>query len=188
MEFQMKRGIFIIAFLFLSGLGAALWAKGGDPIPFQLDQDKSQKLSNSQLRVAVEQDIFAETNQIRVKKGLPALKQRDVLVLTGRDHSRDMLKRNYLSHISPEGKSVVDRVNKRVSKIQTSLGENVHTIFSSQGLYDPKAIAGQMMQDWMHSTSHRDNILSKKYSQLGVGCYTDGQKIYCTQVFAGPNL
>ncbi|WP_375162194.1 CAP domain-containing protein [Fictibacillus sp. WQ 8-8] len=29
----------------------------------------------------------------------------------------------------------------------------------------------QVMQDWMNSTGHRENILSSKYSQIGVGYY-----------------
>jgi uncharacterized protein YkwD len=42
-----------------------------------------------------------------------------------------------------------------------------------------------MMKDWMNSSSHRKNILSKNFEYLGVGCISDGNRIFCVQVFAG---
>ncbi len=164
-----------------------LEAKSPKSIPFHLQQkEKGPKLSPSELSRAVEGLIFDGSNRARAEKKRPPLESEEILVKAARDHSQDMLKRNYLSHFSPEKKSVVDRVKKYQPKLRRSVGENLHTITSSQGLVDPKAIAGQMMDDWMHSSSHRKNILSKDYAFLGVGCASDGQSIFCTQVFGGP--
>jgi uncharacterized protein YkwD len=55
-------------------------------------------------------------------------------------------------------------------------------------LTDPQAIAATMIKEWEGSPSHRENLLSKKFTQLGVGCSSDGLQIYCTQVFSGANL
>lgn len=163
-----------------------LEAKSLNSIPFHLQQkEKGPKLSPSELSRAVEGLILDESNRARAEKKRPPLESEEILVKAARDHSQDMLKRNYLSHFSPEKKSVVDRVKKYQPKLQRSVGENLHTITSSQGLVDPKAIAGQMMDDWMHSSSHRKNVLSKDYAFLGVGCASDGQRIFCTQVFGG---
>ena len=162
-------------------------AKSTKNIPFHLEQkEASKKISPEELSQKVEALIFEKTNEVHREYKLVTLKNEKVLADTARDHSRDMLKRNYLSHFSPEGKSVVDRYRKRAGKVERSLGENLHTISSSQGLFDPEAIAKLMMSDWMHSPSHRENLLAKQYSALGVGCVSDGERIFCTQVFGGP--
>jgi len=182
----------LFSFIALLGLCLSLTqpatGKEGKAISFHLDQKQSGKpLAPSDLSVGVAGLLFQATNQARQGKKLGILADDEILAKAARDHSQDMLKRNYMSHFSPEGKSVVDRVKKYQGKVQRSLGENIHTISSAQGLVDPKAVADQMMDDWMHSASHRKNILSQDYSFLGVACASDGQRIFCTQVFGGAN-
>lgn len=178
-----------LGLLFIAALAVCLSPVPADSksqIPFHLQQHGSGKPpSPAELSRAVEQQIFEATNDTRADKKLRSLASEDILVKTARDHAQDMLKRNYLSHFSPEKKSVVDRLKKYQPKPQRSVGENLHTISSSGGLVDPWAIADQMMKDWMNSSSHRKNILSKSYDYLGVGCAGDGTRIFCVQVFAG---
>jgi len=158
-------------------------AKG--QIPFQLEQH-SGNMSGGELANQVEEDLFHLINEQRAKKKLGSLSEEKDLDAIALSHSKDMLKRNYMSHFSPEGKSVVDRYSKYDPKIQRSLGENIHTIESSSGLHDPRAIAEVMVKDWMNSSGHRKNILAKKYEFEGLGCASDGTRIFCTQVFASP--
>ncbi len=170
-------------------LSGAAFCKEAPMIPFHLQQGKGGKaLSPSELNMQVEELLFQETNSQRARQKLPPLSSNVTLIKVAHDHSQDMLKRNYLSHFSPEGKSVLDRTQKYAGKVQSNLGENLHTIYSSEGLTDPQAIVHQMMEDWMHSSSHKKNIVGKNFTQLGVGCASDGERIYCTQVFAGGNL
>ncbi|MFO1463465.1 MAG: CAP domain-containing protein [bacterium] len=167
-------------------LAPAVVAKEGASIPFHLQQKSpGQRIAPAEFSREVEGLLFSDSNAQRQKKKLAPLEPEAILAKAARDHSQDMLKRNYLSHFSPEGKSVVDRVKKYQPKLQRSLGENLHTISSAQGLVDPKAVATQMMDDWMHSASHRKNILSKDYRYLGIACASDGMRIFCTQVFGG---
>lgn len=182
------RLIFLIpALIFCLSAPALVGAKSAKSIPFHLQQKESgAKLSPGEISRAVEALLLEESNEQRAKKKLAPLASEEILVKAARDHSQDMLKRNYLSHFSPEKKSVVDRVKKYQPKLQRSVGENLHTISSAQGLVDPQAISDQMMDDWMHSSSHKKNILSKEYAFLGAGCASDGKQIFCTQVFAGP--
>lgn len=161
----------------------------GEMIPFQLQQTPSEKkVPPKVLNPQVEDLLVKETNEVRKKKKRVLLTVNPLLRKAATDHSRDMMNRHYLSHFSPEGKSVLDRVGRYVHEIHTSVGENLHTIQSGHGLSDPQAIAHLMMSDWMHSPSHRDNIISKQFTQVGVGCVSNGFQIYCTQVFSGPNL
>ncbi len=180
---------FLLSLAWVSGHSGAVFAQEGRPIPFQLrQQGPVQKISPRQFSGQVEQQLFQESNAVRQKQGLEILKQNDLLQEVARNHSEDMLKRNYLSHVSPEGKAVADRVQLKVKKLQTDLGENLHMISAAQGLYDAAAVAELMVSDWMNSKPHRENILAKKFTQLGVGCVSDGRRIYCTQVFSGPGL
>lgn len=47
--------------------------------------------------------------------------------------------------------------------------------------------ASQVMNSWLNSSGHRANILSKNYTQLGVGFYAGGlYDTYWTQLFIKP--
>ena len=163
--------------------------KEGKNIPFTLDQNEAgPNLSNRDLRNQVESLLLDKTNDFRSSQKLSILKGNSILEKAARYHSEDMLKRNYLSHFSPEGLSVLERIRKFKPNYDESCGENIHNISSPRGLKDPKAIAEQMMKDWIGSPSHRKNLVSKDYALLGVGCATDGNRIFCTQVFSGPEI
>lgn len=178
--------LFLSPFIFLSLISPA-FGEMGKEIPFQLQQKQQAAMPPKILNEKVEQALLDQTNEFREKKKRGPLSFNSILQNAAADHSMDMLKKNYLSHFSPKGKSVVDRVS-HYTKVQTDLGENIHTIRSSQGLTDPQAIAATMIKDWEGSPSHRENLLNKKFTQLGVGCASDGSQIFCTQVFSGPNL
>lgn len=152
-------------------------------IPFRLQQKENLALSSEQIQEAVESALFQKTNQERKQASLSSLIVDTALKNVALRHSQDMLKRRYLSHISPEGKSPVDRIQSSVKTQYLSLGENLHTIQTVHGLRDPQAIAEQMMKDWMNSPPHSKNILGKQFALLAIGCASDGKAIYCTQLF-----
>lgn len=179
--------ILFFSFLFLLSVFFPAWGQMGKQIPFELQQKGQTLLPPKVLNEQVEQALLDQTNSFRKGKKRVPLTFNSILQKAAADHSTDMLKKNYLSHFSPKGKSVLDRVG-RYTKIQTDLGENIHAIRSGQGLTDPQTIAATMIKDWEGSPSHRENLLSKKFTQLGVGCASDGMQIYCTQVFSGANL
>ena len=55
-----------------------------------------------------------------------------------------------------------------------SVGENI-----AMGQRSPGAVMG----GWMNSTGHRDNILNRGYSKIGIGCFYDGYYYYWVQAF-----
>lgn len=164
-------------------------AQEGRTIPFQLRQESGEEsLPKTELLRAVEAGILEKTNIYRQGKGLPALRSHSLLVQAARAYAADMLKRNYFSHFSPEREMVVDRIRRLKPGYDEDSGENLHQIYASQGLRDPEAIAAQMLKDWISSPTHRKNLMAVNFGYLGVGCATNGFKIYCVQVFAGPGL
>jgi hypothetical protein len=62
-------------------------------------------------------------------------------------------------------------------------GENIW-MGANLDLSDRKKTATAIMADWMHSPNHRDNILKKDYTNLGVGVTVKGKDVRATQNFA----
>ncbi|GAB3293348.1 hypothetical protein GCM10027563_33110 [Parasphingorhabdus pacifica] len=85
-------------------------------------------------------------------------------------HSADMAKRDYFAHLSPEGLSFVQRALQE--GYPTPAAENI-----AMG----QRTAKQVMQSWMESEDHRENILDCSLTNVGVGLSTSGW--YWTQVF-----
>jgi uncharacterized protein YkwD len=136
----------------------------------------------------LERRIFQLTNEARHKNGLPALDWDSDLAANAREKSDDMLKNNYFSHTSPEGKTLKDRFQeekpasiKNISRI----GENIYMGAKLDYTTDVKTQARLVVDGWMTSPGHRRNILDPKYSYLGVGVSAKDKMCYATQIFAG---
>lgn len=132
---------------------------------------------------AVEQRIFELTNYERRDRGLSVLRSESTLAEVAREHSSDMLTRGYFAHESPEGEDAHDRIATRHRRLVGLVGEN---IWSGSGyvVRDPRALAREIVDDWMNSSGHRRNILRPDYTHLGVGVATAGSEIRATQNFA----
>ena len=126
---------------------------------------------------AVEKQVFDAINNIRQTNGLYLLTNQAGLGGVARAHSDDMLARDYLSHVNPEGKNPGDRIAAAGITV-TAWGEN---IAMSEGLADP---VGEIVQGWMDSPGHRENILRPGWTHTGVGVAQSGNTFYFTQVFA----
>ena len=93
-----------------------------------------------------------------------------------------MALKNYFEHESLDGREVADRAKSQGYDFQT-VGENI-----AVGQRD----VAEVMQGWMNSPGHRENILRPQFTHLGSGVATGdfkGQEsIYWTQNFgAGGN-
>jgi len=88
-----------------------------------------------------------------------------------------MAKEDKLSH-TVNGQRLASRV-ERHNYPWKALGENIAENTSLQG----KEV---VIQQWMHSTGHRENILSKEYTQIGIGIAGPSKtsKYYYCQIFA----
>lgn len=126
---------------------------------------------------AVEKQVFDAINSIRQANGLYVLTTQTGLGALARVHSDDMLARDYLSHVNPEGKNPGDRIAAAGITV-TAWGEN---IAMAERLADP---VDAVVQGWMDSPGHRENILRPGWTHTGVGVAQSGSTLYFTQVFA----
>ncbi|MEH7222878.1 CAP domain-containing protein [Bacillus sp. JJ1566] len=115
--------------------------------------------ASDQLKEGFEYQLFDLTNASRVNHGLGVLTWDDHVKETARKHSLDMAENNYFSHTNLQGQSPFDRMLED-EILFTIAGENLaygqfSSIFAHEGL--------------MNSMGHRENILKKEYTYLGVG-------------------
>jgi len=104
------------------------------------------------------QAVISSHNSERLKLGLPALKENNLLDLSAEAKGEAMLKSNCWSHYCPNGESPWDFF-KQVGYVYSYAGENL-----AEGFNDLPGV----MVAWMNSKSHRENILNPNFTQIGV--------------------
>lgn len=153
--------------------------KAVQPVAAQSGNTVKAEANDSEFMAQVEQSIYKQVNEQRVKAGLAPLSYSSTMQSYARNKSLDMGKNNYFSHTNKQGKRMVDDI-KADGVPFTSWGENIAYI---GGVTDPTALANQFMTNWMNSPGHRANILSPNFTSIGVGVYQSGNKVYATQEF-----
>jgi uncharacterized protein YkwD len=116
----------------------------------------------------------------RQKKNLAMLSSNEILSKVARDKAKDMIEKNYFAHTSPEGKTPWSWFQKESYDYRYA-GENLAINFTS---------AEKQMDAWMESETHKKNILSDKFSEIGVavaaGKINGQEAIVTVQEFGTP--
>jgi len=146
--------------------------------------------------------IHAWINKMRKKHGLNSLSWNDALGRIALKHSRDMASRNYLDHVTPEGKTFPWRYRLDGYSCEIRIGNQIHAgaenialghLYNSTTTENgityyhwnsEQEIARRIVNGWMDSSGHRENILTSYWRQEGIGIEIGpGNKIYITQNF-----
>ena len=151
--------------------------------------------------------VHDRANGARRRAGEPPLRWSDALAGVARAHSRDMARRGYFDHVSPEGATANDRaleqgvdcrVDLRGGRSRVGVSENLYqgwrygrvwtrqTAEGTTRTYEwltPDEIARQSVDGWLDSPGHRRNLLDRVSTAHGIGVATgrDG-RVYVTQV------
>ena len=120
-----------------------------------------------------EREVVRLVNEIRASYGLNNLEINEKLSNVARIKSQDMKDNGYFSHTSPIYGSPFDMM-KNFGISYRAAGENI-----AMGYSTPKAV----VDAWMNSKGHRENILKPSFTQIGVGYVSSGN--YWTQMFIG---
>lgn len=140
------------------------------------DTDNGGNSGNTQLS-GYEQQVVDLVNKERAAAGLPALTVNRKLSQVAETKAADMRDKNYFSHTSPTYGSPFDMM-KQFGITYKSAGENI-----AKGQKTPQSV----MNGWMNSQGHRENILSSNYTEIGVGYVTDNSgNTYWVQMFIRP--
>jgi uncharacterized protein YkwD len=132
----------------------------------------------------VENLVFEMTNQARRAKGLPPFIQDVELTQVARAFSDDMLVRRFFDHTTPDGVTFDERLAERYPHRARLMGENIWYA-SGYNVEKIRQVAKEIVDDWMSSPGHRENILDPRFTHLGVGVSARNGTIRATQEFVG---
>jgi hypothetical protein len=103
-------------------------------------------------------EVISLTNQKRVEEGLVALEYNSDLAAAAKKKGEDMLAQDYWAHIAPDGTQPWKFFTDEDYKYRYA-GENLARDFA-----DPASAVSA----WVASPSHRGNLLSPKYKEVGI--------------------
>jgi hypothetical protein len=120
------------------------------------------------------------TNQQRASNATAPLQRNVTLDEAARLKAEHMAKHEYFSHYSPDGVSPWHWFQE-VGYVYAHAGENLAIHFTD---------SAQVVDAWMNSPSHRQNIVNGQYLEIGVGTargtYEGYDTVYVVQLFGAP--
>jgi len=120
--------------------------------------------------------VLAFGNRVRAARKLPSLRMIEKLNRAAQGKAEDMARRGYFSHTTPEGKTPWD-LFASVGYAYSQAGENL-----ASGQRSTEAVGAA----WMRSAAHRDNLLSRKYVDTGIGVARQEDGYVVVQLFGAP--
>lgn len=138
----------------------------------------------------LEQLMFSLVNAAR-QTHLPGwlltakLRWHEGLAAVARGHSADMLRRQYVDHVTPEGVTAGRRIEQYGVRY-VACGENIGIVYgeasrSAQAIHD---IHNAFMDQPRSLTNHRGNLLNPLWTHVGIGvAYNPDGSLVATQNF-----
>ncbi len=114
--------------------------------------------------VDLQQDMLAAINAERRANGLPSYEPDDQLNMAALKHAQDMVSRQYLAHVTPEGLTVRDRVEVSGLADAFRVGENIQVNTKPR-----EQTVSEALRWFMSSGPHRRGILNQGYNRVGIG-------------------
>ncbi len=121
--------------------------------------------------------IMDLVNIDRANDGLPALSLNSTLNLAAYAKAEDMISNHYFAHTSPEGLAPWHWI-KTLGYNYSYAGENL-----AIGYQD----ADTLVDTWMKSPTHRANILSPNYEDMGLAVIRSNNSTLVVQMFGSPH-
>lgn len=103
------------------------------------------------------EELLSYTNKKRSEKGLSPLTLDPLLTVAAHEKAQDMFENNYWAHNSPSGTTPWVFI-KKSGYTYTYAGENLARGFNT---------SPSVVDAWMASPTHRDNMLSSSYENVG---------------------
>lgn len=125
-------------------------------------------------------NLLQLVNQDRSKHNLRPLQTNPRLMRAAYAKGEHMLRNAYFAHVSPEGVEPWDFIRDQNFSFSYA-GENLARGYTS---------SYELLNDFLQSSSHRENLLSPLYSDIGIAVVNgkfEGQPVIITvQLFASP--
>ena len=151
----------------------------------------------------IENLILEYTNDERINYELKPVAPDAKLANVARAHSSDMSQRDYFAHVTPEGLNPTDRAKNQdyscvkfygiyyTDGIAENLAQNwlfksykIRGNYLSYDFHSEESLVKELVDGWMNSPGHRENILNENFDRLGVGVViAQNDAVYATQNF-----
>ena len=138
-----------------------------------LPDDESQSIEYQIDEDSLGQEIFKLTNAERVKNGVTALNYNKDFQDVADLRAKEIVE--VFAHIRPNGQDCFSAFH---DNYQIG-GENIIKADA------PIGSAENIVNSWMNSEGHRENILLKEFTSIAVGVYEKDDVIYAVQIFIG---
>lgn len=133
----------------------------------------AQTLATAQALDGLAAELLKQINQKRTANGLSALSYSADLQASADIRAKESVQN--FSHLRPDGRGC----ETAVTVDYTVTGENLIQVTSEF------ATADIMMDTWMNSPTHRNNILLASFTKMAVGIYVSNGTTYVSTVFVG---
>jgi uncharacterized protein YkwD len=125
---------------------------------------------------STERSVVAKVNALRATRGLRALRRSTALTLAADRKAREVVRTDTLTHSSPDGTPMQQRVRRFVDA--RAIGETLGVVPRGDSQ------AARIIGTWMSSPSHRAALLSPAFRRVGVSRRTGHMAAGRVSVFA----
>jgi len=144
-----------------------------EPLTFLIEKETESVLSN--------EEIIKFTNYYREENDIAELNINQLLMEAAEAKLNDMFQKQYFAHVSPEGDDA-GIILKEIGYDYLVVGENL-----ARGYFKDSK---DLVDGWMKSPDHRENILNPKFREIGVaqreGKFQGKEQYLAVQIFASP--
>jgi hypothetical protein len=102
-------------------------------------------------------ELLVMTNQKRLENGLPPLSMDSSLALAAQRKADDMFTKNYWAHIAPDGTTPWYFIKS----------SGYEYVYAGENLARGYTTSSDVINAWMASPSHKENMLSPNYKEIG---------------------
>ena len=138
-------------------------------------------VERSMWNATAQSDLIALINGYRTSHGLPVVSPNSALGAAAAWMAGDMAARNYIGHVSWDGRSPTQRM--------TAFGYPATSMYTGEDLGAGYGTASAVLAGWQASPAHNAVLLNPNYNAIGIGLsYEPGStyKWYWAADFGGP--
>ena len=139
------------------------------------------RVDSIRMTASSETDLIALVNAYRANNGLQAVSSNSALTAAAAWMAGDMAAKNYLGHVSSDGRSPTQRMS--------AYGYPATSMYTGEDLGAGYGTASGVLAGWQASAAHNAVLLNPNYNAVGIGLVynpTSAYKWYWAADFGGP--
>ena len=134
------------------------------------------------LRYDYAREVASSVNSIRSSQGLSQLMLSKGLTELAMQRAAEIAIN--FSHTRPNGMSLSISETFINGNTETYLSPSGDVLVAAENIAAGSRTPDGVMDNWMNSPTHRSNILTASFNQIGVGCFVHDGIYYCVQLFS----